>query len=192
MHQQEVNRLEAHHASGETTVLPNVKSHIVWLDKQIAILQGEINDHIDGHPELKQDAELIASIPGIGEATVAKVLAYAGDVRRFANAKALSAFIGICPRQRQSGSSVKGRTMISRTGHAALRKALYMPGLVALRHNPILQVFGARMRANGLAPKAVVGAAMRKLAHLIYGVVKSGKPFDANFVGRGLAIQDGI
>ena len=58
---------------------------------------------------------------------------------------------------------------------------LYMPGLVALRHNPILQVFGERMKTNGLAPKAVVGAAMRKLAHLIYGVVKSGKPFDANF-----------
>lgn len=82
--------------------------------------------------------------------------------------------------------------MISRTGHAALRKALYMPGLVALRHNSILQVFGARMKANGLATKAVVGAAMRKLAHLIYRVVKSGKPFDANFAGRGLAIQDGI
>lgn len=82
--------------------------------------------------------------------------------------------------------------MISRTGHAALRKALYMPGLVALRHNPILQVFGARMKTNGLAPKAVVGAAMRKLAHLIYGVVKSGKPFDANFAMNGLAIQDGI
>jgi len=174
MHQQEANRLEAHHASGETTVLPNVRSHIAWLDKQIAKLQGEINDHIDGHPELKQDADLIASIPGIGEATVAKVLAYAGDVRRFANARALAAFIGICPRQRQSGSSVKGRTMISRTGHADLRRALYMPGLVALRHNPILQVFGARMKANGRAPKAVVGAAMRKLAHLIYGVVKSG------------------
>ena len=67
-----------------------------------------------------------------------------------------------------------------------------MPGLGALRHNPILHVFGARMKVNGLAPKAVVGAAMRKLAHLIYGVVKSGKPFDANFSVRGLAIQDGI
>ena len=192
MHQQEANRLEAHHASGETTVLANVKSHIAWLDKQIAKLQRDINDHIDGHPELKQDAALMASIPGIGEITVAKVLAYAGDLRRFANAKALAAFIGICPRQRQSGSSVKGRTMISRSGHAALRKALYMPGLVALRHNPILHVFGTRMKSNGLAPKAVVGAAMRKLVHLIYGVVKSGKPFDANFSINRLAIQDGI
>ena len=67
-----------------------------------------------------------------------------------------------------------------------------MPGLVAIRHNPILQVFGVRMKANGLAPKAVVVAAMRKLVHLIYGVVKSGKPFDANFVAEELAIQDGI
>ncbi len=79
--------------------------------------------------------------------------------------------------------------MISRTGHAALRKALYIPGLVALRHNPILQVFGARMKTNGLAPKAVVGAAMRKLAHLIYGVVKSGKPFDVTTLSTGLQFK---
>ena len=64
-----------------------------------------------------------------------------------------------------------------------------MPGLVALRHNPILQIFGARMKTNGLAPKAVVGAAMRKLAHLIYGVVKSGKPFDVDFALKGLQFK---
>lgn len=192
MHQQEANRLEAHRACADDAVLPDIESHLVWLARQIAELQRRINDHIDGHPELKQDAELIASIPGVGEATVAQVLAYAGDVRRFANGKALAAFIGVTPRQRQSGSSVRGRTMLSRTGHAALRKALYMPGLVALRYNPVMQVFGARLKANGLAPKAVVGAAMRKLAHLIYGVVKSGRPFDANFSTNELAIQDGI
>ena len=192
MRQQEANRLEAHHASGETTVLPNIASHIAWLAKEIAELQRTISDHIDGHPELKQDADLIASIPGIGDVTVAKVLAYAGDIRRFANGKALAAFIGVSPRQRQSGSSVKGRTMISRTGHADLRQALYMPGMVALRHNTVLQAFGERMKANGLVPKAVIGAAMRKLVHIIYGVVKSGRPFDANFANRGLAIQDGI
>jgi hypothetical protein len=67
-------------------------SHMAWLEEQIAKLQAEINDPIDGHPELKQDAELMTRIPGIGEATVAKVLAYAGDVRCFANAKALAAF----------------------------------------------------------------------------------------------------
>jgi hypothetical protein len=56
----------------------------------------------------------------------------------------------------------------------------------------LLQVFGERMRANGLAPKAVIGAAMRKLVHLIYGVIKSGKPFDAEIPLKGIAFQDGI
>ncbi len=129
---------------------------------------------------------------GIGTTTVAKVLAYAGDVRRFANAKALAAFIGVTPRQRLSGSSVKGRTMMSRTGHAQLRRALYMRGLVARRHNPVLKVFGDRLSAAGLAPKAVVGAVMRKLAQLIYGVIKPGRPFDINLAAPRLDLQDGI
>lgn len=120
------------------------------------------------------------------------LLAYAGNIRRFASAKALTAFIGVTPRQRLSGSSVKGRTMLSRTGHGDLRRALYMPGMVARRHNPVLKIFGDRLSAAGLAPKAIIGAVMRKLAHLIYGVIKSEQPFDANFNHSTLAIQDGI
>jgi len=82
--------------------------------------------------------------------------------------------------------------MMSRTGHKALRHALYMPGLVARRHNKTLKVFGDRLSAAGLAPKAVVGAVMRKLAHFIYGVVKSGKLFDASHGLPVLDFQDGI
>ena len=84
--------------------------------------------------------------------------------------------------------------MMSRTGHAALRKALYMQGLVARRHNPVLKVFGDRLKEAGLAPKAVVGAVMRKLTHthIIYGVIKSGQPFDVSFSGLKLDYQDGI
>jgi len=82
--------------------------------------------------------------------------------------------------------------MMSRAGHKALRHALYMPGLVARRHNKTLKVFGDRLNAAGLAPKAVVGAVMRKLAHFIYGVVKSGKPFDINCDLPILDFQDGI
>ena len=82
--------------------------------------------------------------------------------------------------------------MMSRTGHSDLRRALYMPGMVARRHNPVLKIFGDRLSAAGLAPKAVIGAVMRKLAHLIYGVIKSERLFDANFNHSTLAIQDGI
>ena len=192
MHQQECNRMEAHLASGQTHLVQDVQTHLDWLDQQIKQLERHIDDHIDRNPDLKRDAELLGSIPGIGSTTVAKVLAYAGDIRRFTTAKALAAFIGVTPRQRLSGSSVKGKTMMSRTGHSDLRRALYMPGLVARRHNPVLKVFGDRLSAAGLAPKAVVGAVMRKLAHLIYGVIKSGQPFNENFNQSALAIQDGI
>ena len=169
-----------------------VQSHLDWLKREIEALERKIDDHIDRHPNLKRDADLLRSIPGVSHTTAAKVLAYAGDVRRFSNAKALAAFIGLTPRQRLSGSSVKGRTIISRTGHKDLRRALYMPGLVARRHNPILKTFADRLATTGLAPKAVIGAVMRKLAHLIYGVITSGKPFDVNHGQTGLAIQDGI
>ena len=192
MHQQESNRMEALAASGQTFLFGAVQLHLDWLAQQIEQLVRDIDDHINHHPELRRDADLLRSIPGIGSTTVAKVLAYAGNVRRFSNAKALAAFIGVTPRQRLSGTSIKGRTMMSRTGHADLRRALYMPGLVARRHNPVLKTFGDRLSAAGLAPKAVIGAVMRKLAHLIYGVINSGQPFNANFSVPKLDFQDGI
>lgn len=192
MRQQEANRVEAHHAASQDVLVASVNIHIEWLDKQIADIEQQIDDHIDRHPTLKNDAVLIKTIPGIGNTTVAKILAYGGDLRRFANAKALAAFIGVSPRQRLSGTSIKGRTMISRAGHKDLRKALYMPGMVALRYNPAIASLGQRLRVTGLAPKAIVGAAMRKLVHLIYGVIHSGRPFDITIAMPRLAIQDGI
>jgi transposase len=174
MHQQESNRLEAHRFAGHEELIGSVQTHRHWLQTNIEALQRQIGDHIDVHPRLRQDAELIGSIPGLGDITIAKFLAYIGDARRFRNAKALAAFIGVSPRLRLSGSSVKGRSMLSRTGHADVRRSLYMPGLVALRHNPAIRLFGQRLRATGLAPKAVVGAAMRKLVHLIFGAKRHG------------------
>lgn len=189
--QQELNRSEALQVSEQPEVLENVERHVQWLEVQIARLDKDIHDHIDKHPHLKNDAGLIASIPGVGKATAAKVLAYAGDVRRFDNAPALAAFIGLTPRQRLSGTCVRGRTMLSRTGQHALRHALYMPGLVARRHNAALKVFADRLSCTGLAPKAVIGAVMRKLAHFIYGVITSGKPFDLQKAMPKLDFQDG-
>jgi len=192
MRQQELNRAEAYQAGGQGFLVAALEQHVSWLTTQIKQLEADIDDHIGRHPELRRDATLLQSIPGIGPATVAKVLAYAGDVRRFASAKALAAFIGVTPKQRLSGTSVVGRTMMSRTGHAKLRKALYMPGMVSRRHNPALKAFGDRLATRGLAPKAVIGACMRKLAHLIYGVVKSGEAFNLKAAMPQLDFQDGI
>ena len=67
-----------------------------------------------------------------------------------------------------------------------------MPALVALRYNPLVKICGERMKLTGLAPKAVVGACMHKLAMSIYGVLRSGQPFDVDFEKKKLAFQDGI
>lgn len=190
MQQQELNRLEAH--TGNPVLTASIQEHIDWLQRCVAELQRQIDDHIDGHPRLKQDAQLIESIPGMGQVTTPKVLAFLGDVRRFKNAKALAAFIGVTPRRRESGSSVRGRSTLSRAGHSQMRTALYMPALVASRHNPVVKAFGDRLRLSGLAPKAVIGACMHKLALLIYGVLRSERPFDARIAMPKLDFQDGI
>ena len=178
MRLQESNRLEGPELMGEDLSIKSINEHLTWLDTRIVELEREIDDHIDSNPTLKRDADLMTSVPGVGTTTVAKVLAYVGDLRRFSSAKALSAFIGVTPRQRQSGTSVRGRTTISRVGHAYLRAALFMPAMVALRHNPTIKAFGERLGSNGMVRKAVVAASMHKLVHLLYGVVRSGTPFD--------------
>ncbi len=195
MRQQESNRLEAlsqSDQSGVSRVITRIQDHIDWLSTQIAAIESEIHDHIDNNPDLKHDADLIRSIPGCGPKLAAQFLAYVGDVRRFKSAKALAAFIGVTPRQKQSRTSVNGRTTISRAGHSAARRALYMPGLVAKRHNPVIMAMAKRLESRGMAPKAIVGASMRRLVHLIYGVINSGSPFDMAIPMRGLAFQDGI
>jgi transposase len=190
MQQQELNRLEAQ--AGNAMLDASIRDHIAWLQRCADELQRDIDDHIDRHPRLREDADLIESIPGIGQVTTPKVLAFLGDVRRFKSAKALAAFIGVTPRLKESGSSVRGRSMLSRAGHSEMRRALYMPALVASRHNPAIKAFGDRLRANGMAPKAVIGACMHKLAMLIYGVLRSGMPFDPRIAMPRLDVKDGI
>lgn len=190
--QQEENRLEALDISGLDDVASHVQQHITWLNAQIRQLEDDIDDHVDRHPGLKRDAELMSSIPGIGATTVARLLGQVGDLRRFRSAKAFAAFLGVTPRQRTSGSSIKGQTVISRTGNGALRAALYMPSMVALRYNPLIKTFGERLQKTGMAKKAIIAAVMHKLTHLLYGVIHTGKPFDHDYLKKRLAIQDGI
>ncbi len=178
MRQQEVNRLHV----APPVVAETVQAHLDFLDHSIRTTKQRIREHIDNHPDLKHKKDLLTSIPGIGEVTIHVALSEFADITRFRNAKCLAAFIGVAPRERQSGSSVHGRTVLSKMGRGQLRKAFFMPALVALRYNPLLKAMKERMLAAGKAKMTIVGAAMRKLVHLIYGVLKSGRPFDANYV----------
>lgn len=175
--QAELNRQAA--GGHPSAVAEALAAHIAFLDKQIEETLRQITDHLDSHPELRKQHELLQSIVGIGSITASRILAEAGDLTRFGDARAVAAYAGLTPRQYSSGTSVQRRTRLSKIGNAALRRALFFPAIVAKQHNPVLQAFCARLAERGLAPKAIVGAAMRKLLQLAYGVLASGRPFDA-------------
>jgi len=88
---------------------------------------------------------------------------------------------GLVPRERRSGSSVRGRTCLSKIGNARLRKALYFPAITALRCSDFFKAWADPLRTRGKSKMSVIGAAMRKLIHLAYGVLKTGRPFDPNW-----------
>ena len=174
MRTQESNRLEV----ARDAVKDGIAKHIAWLDEQIDVLVKTIRDHIDGDKSMKAKRAMLESIPGVGERTIAVLLAFYSNFERFSNARQAVAFAGLDPRQHESGSSVKGKPRLSKIGHAFLRKALYMPAMVTLYKTAWGKLFRDRLAAAGKPPKLIIGAMMRKLVHVAYGVLKSGKLFD--------------
>lgn len=154
-----------------------LRRHIKYIEKEIAKSEAKIKQIIEENSELKEQSKLLESIPGIGTVTTAQLLAFIGDVDRFKSAKQITAYAGLNPRHRQSGTSVRGRTSMSKTGHTRLRRALYMPALVAMKYNPEMREVYDRLVANGKAKKAAIGAIMRKLLVLSYTILKNKTPY---------------
>ncbi len=175
--QQVLNRLSAGVKS--PAVRRQLEAQRAFCDEQLEQLQQLMRDHIDTHPDLKRRQALLDSIPGIGELTAAKLLAR--DLERFDDARALAAYAGLTPRNHTSGTSVRRRPQLSRIGPSRLRRDLYLPAVVATRYNPIIKALYERLRARGHCAMSALGAAMHKLLHLAYGVLKSGRPFDPNY-----------
>jgi transposase len=153
---------------------------MAFLENQLARLQREIDQHIDDDPDLRDKRELLLSIPAVGERVAQNMTALLAS-RSFASAGQLAAYLGLVPVDWQSGSSIKGRPRMSKAGPAHLRKLLYMPAIVAIKHNPHIRALYLRLIARGKPKMAAIGAAMRKLAHLCFGVVHSGKPYNPHF-----------
>ena len=118
----------------------------------------------------------LVRIPGLGRTTAATILATL-PVERLATRRQVAAYAGLCPRERTSGSSVRGRGRTGPLGPASLRKALYLPAVVAMRANPALRAFAERLRAAGKCPKVVVVAVMRKLLELAWTLLRNGQSF---------------
>lgn len=148
--------------------------------EQIEALEQAIEAHVQKHPELAHKRNLLVTIPGVGALTAALVLSELGDHTRFSSARQAAAYAGLVVAHHVSGTSVRKRGRLSKVGNARLRHALYFPALRALRHNEAIQALAQRMRQRGKKKMVIVGAAMRKLLHICYGVLRSNRPFDAS------------
>jgi transposase len=176
----EKNRLEKlnNMASPSEEVVKSVEEHIQYLKAAIANIAEDIDDHIDTHPMLRRNAEFLRSIPGIGEVSTSTVLGEAGDISKFEGVKQFTSFVGITPMEYTSGSSINKRSMISRRGNTRIRHCLYMATMIAVRINPVLREFYRRLLERGKVKKVALIASMRKLLHLIWGVLKNQRMFE--------------
>ena len=176
MERMERNRL----GTADPAVADSIRAVLATLEQELRDTQDKIRHHVDGDPGLKSRSDLLESIPGVAEATAAWLLTVLSEHYGFTDAKQAVAQVGLAPVIRQSGKWA-GKTRISKTGDPMVRKALYMPMLSALRFNPAIRAFCERLKAKGKHGMAIICAAMRKLIHIAFAILKSGKPFDRNY-----------
>jgi transposase len=173
-HAQLLNRLES---DRDEDVRKYSSKQLKFIKNLIQDLETQIRFHIESDPKLKAKAELLLTIPAVGEVLCWGFLSETPDLKNFGNAKQLGAFAGLNPSVHESGTSVRGRGGISKMGSAALRKLLYLPAMSAMRFNPVIKSFSETLRAKRKNGKVIVIACMRKLLHIIYGVLTKQQPF---------------
>jgi transposase len=177
--EQEKRQNENRLGAGVTSdaVKHSLEEVLAFLDAEIKRLEDHIADHIDRHPGLKTESKLLESIPGIGKKTAAVVLGELGDISNFSRAKQVAAYAGLSPRRIASGK-LKGQTRMCKAGNSRLRRALYFPAIVAASSNPVIRGFYERLRRDGKCKMSAIGACMRKLIQIVYGVLKTGTAFE--------------
>lgn len=148
------------------------------VETQVAAVDQQIKDHVAAHTALRTNMALLCSIAGIGAITAAKLLAELAAIDQYESAHAVAADAGLTPTHYESGTSVRRRSKMSKVGKANLRAALYWPAITAMTHCPAFKGMAARLIAKGKAKGVVIGAIMRKLVHVVYGVLKHQTPYD--------------
>jgi transposase len=147
------------------------------LDEEIAHVEQEIEHLSSANDHFALLVTLLCTIPGIGRTTALRLLAEMPDIANFDSVRQLTAYAGLNPAIRQSGKS-NSKGHLSRQGNKHIRAALFYAALSAKTWNPVVRALTERMLQNGKAQKQCIAAAMRKLLHIIYGVLKSNRPFD--------------
>jgi len=157
-------------------------SLIAHYDLLIKEIDKEIKAHARTYLHLQEKLELLKTIPGISDVTSQLFLSeiHIHEEEKLC-VKSQTAHAGLAPQQFQSGTSVRGRSRINKTGNARLRTCLYMPTLNAIRTNPIIKEFYKRLLENGKPKIVAIVACMRKLLTLMIGVINNNSAFDPNW-----------
>ena len=171
-YRRESNRLEkAEFSVASLTVVESIQAMLHGLSQEKARVEKEINDHIDRHDQLKKDRQLLESIPGVGE-VVSRMMLSVIHSREFTRAGEVAAYVGVIPTITESGV-FKGRSRLSKKGPARVRAKLYMAAIVASQYNPDIIDQRQRLLAAGKTKMQALGAGMRKLVHICFGVIKN-------------------
>jgi transposase len=154
---------------------------ITLIKAEIEQVDAAIEQHIQQHPPLKKKCDLICSIQGLGLVSSSTLMAEMPDLEHYEDASAAAADAGVTPAHHASGDTVRRKPKMSKIGKASIRGILYMPAITAMRSNPLIQSFVERLRKKGKSEKVIIVAVIRKLLHLVYGVLKHQKPFDPHY-----------
>lgn len=164
------------------TLISSLKLQIKRLKAAITKLEAELQLLLKEHAGAQMTQ--LTSIPGIGKKTAAMLLVYSNLYKDFENYRQFIAYVGLCPVHRQSGTSVKGKSYISKKGNKMLRNHLFMCSFTACLYNPQCKALYDRLVAKGKSKKLALIAVCNKLIRQSFGVVKNGIPYDSAYKSR--------
>ena len=161
--------------------LERMQARIRFLNSQEKEIKADITDIVSKDPDLKQVINNITTIPGVGELTAVIVLAETNGFELIRNKSQLSSYAGLDVKEKQSGTSVKGKPRISKKGNRNLRKSMHLPSLTAVKWDENFKNIYARLISkNGIKMKALV-AVQRKILELIYILFKNETVYDKEY-----------
>jgi transposase len=178
------NQLHAHTwgSHPQKAIVQRLQQHIKFISKQIKVVEAEIQKVYIEDADLKQRVDNICIVKGLGPLTVLTVVAEADGFELIRNKNQLVSYAGYDVVQNESGTSLKGKTRISKKGNSHIRRALFFPALAAARFEPSLHALYHRIHERNPKIKMIGSVAVqRKLLVLIYTLYKKNEPYNPNF-----------
>lgn len=178
------NKIKGEESLGKPSraVYSSLKRTLSHLDKEMKRIEDRLLELV------KQDQQdqltLLKSIPGMGVKTALFLIVVTDGFNKFESAKQLCSYVGITPTIRQSGSSIKGRSRISKIGNRKLRNLLFLCAFSACKHNKACRELYERIVAKGKSKKLALIAVANKLLKQAFAIAKSGLPYDENYVSK--------